>query len=296
MTAGDRPGTGPRRHLEAVVLLRYPNISSIDDDVDALVLQDRLDGVRDVVVFARCQPRPFLDDGHPGAEATVHLGELERDVAPADDDEMFGHGVEFEDRDVGEEVDILEAGNLGHHRTATDVEENPLGLQDLIADAQRVRVLESGMPPNDGAAVHSVQPVFDALAVVQHDLVFARLDFRHVHAHRSGPDTKVGAATGQVRGVCAGHQCLGRDASVVDTGAADELALHHGNGVAGCGQPACERGPGLTGAHYDRVETPCHRAAVTAASANAPSTATASSSKAIGRSWPCDATRRVRAW
>ena len=126
------------------------------------------------------------------------------------------------------------------------------------------------MTANDGAAVHAVKPVFDTLAVAQHDGVFARLDFRHVHADRSGADPEVGAAAGQMRGLCAGHQCLGRDASGVDAGAADQLALHHGNGVAGRGQPPCQRGPGLAGTHHDRVETLCHRAAVTAASANPP--------------------------
>src|SRR6202022_3495943 len=168
MTAGYRRGTGSRCHFEAfniTVPLGYPNISSIDDDVDALVLQDRLDGVRDIVVLAGCQPRPFLDDRHPGAEAPVHLGELERDVATANDDEMFGHSVEFEDRDVSEELDILQAGNVGHHRAATDIEEDPLGLQDVVPDPQRVRILESGVPANDRATVHPVQPVFAPLAV-----------------------------------------------------------------------------------------------------------------------------------
>jgi len=96
-----------------------------------------------------------------------------------------------------------------------------------------VRILEPGVPANNGAAVHSVQPIFDALAVAQHDLVFACLDFRHVHADHSGPDTVFRAATGQLGGVRAGHQGLGRNASVVDTGAADQFALDDRDALPG---------------------------------------------------------------
>ena len=118
---------------------------------------------------------------------------------------MLGHGVEFENRHVGEEVDIRKAGNVGHHRAAADVQEDPLGLQDVVADAQRMRILEPGVTANDRAAVHSVQPVFDTFAVAEHDFVFARLDFRHVYADRSGADSEVGAAPGQVRSMGARH-------------------------------------------------------------------------------------------
>jgi hypothetical protein len=105
--------------------------------------------------------------------------------------------------------------------------------QRLIADPQRVRILEAGMTANDGAAVHAVKPVFDAFAVAQHDGVLARLDFSHVHADRAGVDTEVGAAPGHMCGLRTGNQCLGRDAAGVDAGATDQLALHHRNGVTG---------------------------------------------------------------
>ncbi len=167
----------------------------------------------------------------------------------------------------------------------------------LVADPQRVRILEAGMTANDGAAVHAVKPVFDALAVAEHDLVFARLDFRHVHADRAGADAEVGAAPGQVRGVRAGHQCLGGDAAGVDAGPADQLALHHRNGVAGRGQPACQRGPGLAGAHDDRVETllsqsSCRRRQARIRRPPRPRLR-AGRSAGRGRAMP---TRRLRAW
>ena len=109
-------------------------------DGDALVLEDVPDGRRDVLVLARGQPRTLLDDGDLGAEAPVHLRELQRDVAAADDDEMLGHGVEFEDADVGQVVDVGQPRHVGHHGPPADVEEDPVGLEDPVIDPQRVRI------------------------------------------------------------------------------------------------------------------------------------------------------------
>ena len=132
-------------------------------------------------------------------------------------------------------------------------------MQELLADPHRMWILKTGMVAKDGAAVHPVQPVLDTRAVVEHDLVFACFDFRHVHADRSGPDAVVPAAPGQVRGVGAGHQRLGRNASGVDTGAAEQFAFDYRDALPGSGQPTRERGPGLTGTHDDRIEMRCHQ-------------------------------------
>ncbi len=86
---------------------------------------------------------------------------------------MFWHRIEFEDRDVGQEVDTGESRDVGHHRTATDVEEDPVGAQDGLAvlqavlqgDPQRVRILETGVAAKDCAAVHAVQPALHTRAV-----------------------------------------------------------------------------------------------------------------------------------
>ena len=110
-------------------------------------------------------------------------------------------------------------------------------------------------------------------------------------------DPVFGAAPRQVSGVRAGHQRLGRDASGVDAGAADQFALDHRDALPGCRQSTRQRRPGLPGANDDRVEMLCHRLAVSARIANPPKIATASSSRAIGRSWPSRAaTNRWRAW
>ncbi len=196
MTSPDRGGAGAGREVETLILLADPDIVGAEDDVDALGLEDLFDGGRNILVFAGCQPRASFHDGHVSPEAPVHLRELERNVAAADDHEMGWHRVEFEDRDVGEELDIVQAGDVRHHRAATDVEEDPVGVQDVLVDPHRVWVLEAGMAAKDGAAVHPVEPVLDTLAVVEHDLVFARLDFRHVHADRTGCDAIFRAAAG----------------------------------------------------------------------------------------------------
>ena len=120
--------------------------------VDALVLEDLLDGGRNVLVLTGCQPRPLLDDGDLGTEAPVHLGELERDVAAADDDEMFRQRVQVEDSDVGHVVDVGEPRHVRHHGPAADVEEDLVGLQNLVVDADGVRIGETGMAADQRAA------------------------------------------------------------------------------------------------------------------------------------------------
>ncbi len=85
--------------------------------------------VGDVVVFAGRQSLALFDHGDACAEAAVHLSEFQRDVTAADDDEMVGHRVEFEDRHVGQVVDVGQSGDVRHDRAAADVEEDPVGLQ-----------------------------------------------------------------------------------------------------------------------------------------------------------------------
>ena len=61
---------------------------------------------------------PLLDDRHLGAEAAERLGELEADVAAADDDEVAGQLVEREQRCVVERRHVADAGEVGERRRA----------------------------------------------------------------------------------------------------------------------------------------------------------------------------------
>src|SRR5277367_4326358 len=154
MTPLDRGGACARRELEATrttVALADPDVVGTDDDINPFGLEDLLDGGRDILVFAGRQPQAPLHDRHPGPEAAVHLRELQCDVAAAEDDQVGWQRVEFEDRDVGEELDIGESRDIRHHRTASDVEEDPVSMQEVLADTQRVWILETGVTAIDGA-------------------------------------------------------------------------------------------------------------------------------------------------
>lgn len=214
--------------------------------------------------------------------------------------------IEFEDRRVGEEVDLVQARNVGHHGAAADVKEDAVGVQHVVTDPHGVRIGEYRVPADDGAAVHALEPVFDTLAVVEHDLVLAGLDFRHVHADLAGADAVVGAAARQVRGMRGGHQRLGRDAPGVDARAADQFAFDDRDALPGFRQPPRQRRARLARTDDDRVEMFCHLTAVsrysvstwpvTATMTSPPTIATASSSSAMGRSRPAAAASRLRAW
>lgn len=221
----------------ATVALSDSHVVGTNDNVDAFGLQDLSDGGRDVLVLAGSQPRSPLDDGDRSTETTVHLGELQRDVAAADDDQMLWQRVEFEDGNVGQEIDVGKPRDVRSHRAATDVEEYPVRTQQVVTDPQGVRILESGVPAEHGAAVYAVQPILDTLTVGEHDAVFACLDFGHVHTDGAGTDTVFGATTGQLRGVRTGDQRLGRDTPGVHAGTADMFALHDRNALARGGQP-----------------------------------------------------------
>jgi len=240
--------------VETIVALRQSDRSRIDDHVDSFGFQDLPDGRRDVFVFTRRQPRSLFDDRHPCSEPAVHLGELQRDVAAADDYEMFWHSVEFEHPDIGHEVDVGQSGQVGHHRAPTHVEEDPVGLQHPPVDRDRVRVFEAGVPADEGGAGHLLQPGFDAVAVVEHDLVLARLDLCHVDGDGASTNPVVGGPSGHVGGMGAGHQSLGGNAAVVDAGPADELAFDHRDGVTGLGQAPRQRRTRLSRTDDDRIE------------------------------------------
>jgi hypothetical protein len=158
MGACDGVDTVARRHVETVVPLAKRDRRSVEFEGNPLLLEDLLDGRGDVLVLAGCQPGTFLDYGDPGTEAPVHLGELERDVAATDDDEMFGHRVEFEDPDIGHVVDIGKSRHVRDQGAATDIQKDPVRLQDLVVDPNGVRILEPCVSSDQRAVVHALEP------------------------------------------------------------------------------------------------------------------------------------------
>ena len=115
------------------------------------------------------------------------------------------------------------------------------------------------------------------------DAVGARLQLRIIDPDVRRRDAEIGAA-GEMGGISARHHRLGRNAAGVDAGPADEVALDQRHRHARPGQAPGQRRPGLAGADDDRVEPAFAHNCETIR--KAPQTATTSSIRAAGRSFP----------
>ena len=238
------------------------------------------------------QPGTLLDDGDVGPEAPVHLGELQRDVAAADDDQMLGHGVEFQDADVGQVVDVGQSRDVGHDGPAADVEEDALGLDDPAIDRERVRSVKRACPR---IKVHPSMPSSQPSTPSRSSWTMPSLralTFAMSTVTADGADPEIGRPARDVGRVRTGDQSLGRDAAIVDARSADQFAFDDCDGLTRRRQPAGQWRAGLAGTHDDGVVALRHGRqsvtgrAVSAAIAKPPSTATTSSVSATGRSMP----------
>ncbi|CBJ35683.1 hypothethical protein (plasmid) [Ralstonia solanacearum PSI07] len=230
-------------------------------DVDPFVFQDLPHRLRYVFVFALDQARAFLHDRHAGAEAPVHLPELEPHVAAADDDQVLRQEVHVHHARVGEIGHLVQARHGRDQRASADVDEDPLGFQPFVADAHGVRAFEAGMALIDHAVLQAADPLLHAMAGAPRNLVLARLHPLHVdrdrpadrHAVRVGP-------SGQVGRIGTGDQRLGGNAAGVHARAAESRPLDDGHPHARAGQPRGQRRAGLPGADDDGVEALRHGA------------------------------------
>ena len=107
-------------------------------DRHAFGLQDRLDRVRHLGVLAGDQARRLFDHRDLGAEPAEDLGELEPDIAAADDHEMARQAIEFEQRRVGQRADLIDAREVRDHGAAADIDEDLAGLEGVASDLDRV--------------------------------------------------------------------------------------------------------------------------------------------------------------
>src|SRR5262249_8610217 len=80
-------------------------------DLDPFAAEDPLKLRRDVRILALDELLSVRDDGHAAPEAAVRLGELEADIAAAEDDEMLGQPIDLEQLDVRERSGIRQAGD-----------------------------------------------------------------------------------------------------------------------------------------------------------------------------------------
>src|SRR5690348_2694784 len=98
---------------------------------------------------------------------------------------------------------------------------------------------------DDGAALHSTQPAFHAIARLVRDGIHACLDGMHIDRHRaSDVDTIITGTARQMRRSSAGHQRLGWCTTSIDAGTAEELALDDSHAHAGSGQATGKRWAG----------------------------------------------------
>src|SRR5277367_1907697 len=90
-----------------------------------------------------------------------------------------------EDRGVGEITDTGDAVELRDPRATADVDEDPLGLQRLVADRHAVMRREPRVTLDDGTAPCLAQGRFDAVSRARRDGVGPRLRAREVEADRA---------------------------------------------------------------------------------------------------------------
>ena len=69
-------------------------------DLDRLVAEETLDRLGDVRVFTMDERAVALDHGHAATETPKRLGQLDADIAAAQDDQVFREVVELQGLDV----------------------------------------------------------------------------------------------------------------------------------------------------------------------------------------------------
>ena len=115
--------------------------------------ENRADAIGHILVLARQQARGTLDNGHRSAQPAHQVGELQADVAAADDHQVLGHRVQFHHRDVVECLHGVDARQRGAHGAATDVEEDARRAQAAPAHVQRGRTDKAGIADDDLGAL-----------------------------------------------------------------------------------------------------------------------------------------------
>jgi hypothetical protein len=227
--------------LEAIETDRYFSTFVLESDtvrvkakLNPLGLKDLLDTEREIFILVGDESCLAFDDCHFGPETSVHLSELKPHVAASHDDEMFGKLLKVEDGGAGKKRDLSNAGHIRNRRPRTDVEKDILCVKNLITNANLVGRLEARCSCKDGASLHASQPIFNAGARFHDDRILPSQDLFHIDDDRLFADySEIAAAACDVGCVCTCDHCLGWGASVVHTGATEELALDHGDRPTG---------------------------------------------------------------
>src|SRR5271163_3714490 len=91
---------------------------------------------------------------------------------------------------------------------------------------------EAGLALDHLAIGHAPEPRLEARALFTDDPLHARHDSREIDADRSGADSIVGGAPGEMRRISARDQSLGGRAADVHASSAEELALDDSDRLA----------------------------------------------------------------
>ncbi len=89
------------------------------------------------------KPVLALQDSDFGAEAAIHLRELQANVAATDHDEMLRQKVDAHHGGVVEIGDLVEAFNRRDDGAAADVDEDLAGGEAVVANYRNVGVLKT---------------------------------------------------------------------------------------------------------------------------------------------------------
>jgi hypothetical protein len=211
---------------------------------------------RDVRVLTCDQPVALLDDRDPAAEPTVDLGELEPDIAAADDDQMRWQGLECQQGRVVQVRHVPHPGEIRGRGAPADIDEDLGRFNHLAMHRHPVRAGEAAMPLEHRDARRGLHPSLDAVAGVADHGIPSCPHPRQVHVDGTADgEAELGAPLGHVDRARAGHHRLGWHAAGVDAGAAEAMAFEHRGAASRLSQPGRQRRPGLTGADDNRVES-----------------------------------------
>src|ERR1700676_1528010 len=228
----------------------------VEQNIDAVLLQDRQNFSGDVRVFATEQLRSLLRDGHAAAKAPEKLAEFKPDVAAADDEKMFGDGVKFHDGRAVEIRNALQTFERRHRGAAPRVDEKFIGGERALrailkADLNRARASEAGFAKEKIEIGSFFDPSLTAVAESVDDGALALADAAHVHSDAAGVHAVLRSTASQVGDAAARDHCFSRSATLVDAGSSDVRAFHERGAQAGISQCLTKRRASLAGADDD---------------------------------------------
>src|ERR1700674_5334363 len=246
--------------IQPDALARFPNVSSfrIQQDLNLVLAQYFGDFFGNILILAREQLAPGLNDRHSTAKPAEELTKLQANVASAQDQQMIRNGIEFHNGNVVEERDCVQTIEFGPRRASAGIDENvfrrncaPAAV--LQANVNSLGAAESRFAEDQFEVCSLLNLRLASTSKTVDDLAFALTNFRQVNADRSSLHTVFGGPARQVRDTAAGHHSFRGSASFVHAGAADMLPLDESGTHSGTGKSGGERRTGLPRADDDGV-------------------------------------------